>query len=334
MITREIGHSGLFVNAIGLGCMGLSEFYGPATDTAEATALLQGAIEDGVNHFDTAELYGMGANEKLLGEAFEGRRDKVVIATKFGPVRDQETGAFLRVDGSQANMRRAVEASLKNLKTDYIDLYYLHRMDQSVPIEETVGAMAKLVDEGKVRALGLSEASAETLRRGNAIHPIQALQSEYSIFSRDIEGHGDDEGSINAALDIGASLVAYSPLGRGMLTGRYTAQNKPDETDFRTFAQPRFADGAYEANLALVEEVKAVADASKVAASQIALAWVLSRGEHVISIPGTTKRANLQSNLAAADLTLSADSIARLDMLADAVQGLRYPAQQMSNINT
>jgi aryl-alcohol dehydrogenase-like predicted oxidoreductase len=334
MITREIGYSGLFVNAIGLGCMGLSEFYGPATDTAEATALLQGAIEDGVNHFDTAELYGMGANEKLLGAAFEGRRNKVIIATKFGPVRDLETGAFLGVDGSEANMRRAVEASLTNLKTDYIDLYYLHRMDQNLPIEETVASMAKLVTEGKVRAIGLSEASAETLRRGNAIHPIQALQSEYSIFSRDIEGVDGVEGSMTAAQDIGASLVAYSPLGRGMLTGRYTAENKPGETDFRAFAQPRFAEGAYEANLALVEEVKAVADATQVAASQIALAWVLSRGDHVISIPGTTKRANLQSNLAAADIQLSPESISRLDKLADAVQGLRYPAQQMSNINT
>ena len=328
MTKREIGQSGLFVNPIGLGCMGLSEFYGPATEEGEAIALVQGAIEDGVNHFDTAELYGMGANEKLLGKAFEGRRDKVIIATKFGPVRDQDTGAFIGIDGSEKNMRRAVEASLANLKTDYIDLYYMHRMDQRRPIEDTVGFMAKLVEEGKVRALGLSEASAETLTRANAVHPIAALQSEYSIFSRDIE-----DGPLPAVKTIGASLVAYSPLGRGMLTGRYERENKPKPGDYRTVAQPRFAAGAYEANLALVEDVQAVAEIVGATAAQIALAWVLGRGEHVISIPGTTKRDNLLANLGAATVSLDAGLQARLDQLADAVQGQRYPDEQMAGIN-
>ena len=328
MTKREIGHSGLFVNPIGLGCMGLSEFYGPATVIAEAVALLQRAIGDGVNHFDTAELYGMGANEQLLGRAFEGRRDQVIIATKFGPLRDPKTGAFTGIDGSEANMRRAVEASLANLKTDYIDLYYMHRMDQNLPIEDTIGFMARLVEEGKVRALGLSEASAETLTRANAVHPIAALQSEYSIFSRDIE-----DGPLPAVEKIGASLVAYSPLGRGMLTGRYERENKPEAGDYRTVAQPRFAEGAYEANLALVEEVKAVAQTLNATAAQVALAWVLDRGEHVITIPGTTKRKNLRANLGATSIALTPQLKARLDALADAVQGQRYPDAQMAGVN-
>jgi aryl-alcohol dehydrogenase-like predicted oxidoreductase len=291
-------------------------------------SLLQGAIEAGVNHFDTAQMYGMGANERLLGEAFKDRRDKVVIATKFGPTRDRETGAFTGVDASEANMRLAVEESLRFLQTDHIDIYYLHRMDQSRPIEDTVGAMAKLVAEGKVRALGLSEASAETLKRGNAVHPISALQSEYSIFSRDIEA-----GPLPAVKEIGATLVAYSPLGRGLLTGRFTRESGPSK-DYRSGDyQPRFADEVYEANVSLVDEVKAVADALKASPAQVALAWVLGRGEHIVTIPGTTKRANLDGNLGAADVTLSVDQVQRLDALADRVQGARYPEQGMRNIN-
>tara|TARA_R110000868_G_scaffold156292_2_gene382962 strand:+ start:6185 stop:7174 length:990 start_codon:yes stop_codon:yes gene_type:complete len=328
MITRQIGQSGISVNAIGLGCMGLSEFYGPATETAEAIALLQGAIEAGVNHFDTAQLYGMGANERLLGQAFKDRRDKVVIATKFGPTRNRETGAVTGVDGSEANMRAAIEESLRFLQTDHVDIYYMHRMDQSRPIEETVGAMAKLVAEGKVRALGLSEASAETIKRANAVHPISALQSEYSLFSRDIE-----DGPMQGVQEIGATLVAYSPLGRGFLTGRFTRETKP-QNDYRSGAyQPRYGDDVYESNLALVEEVKAIASAMKVTPSQIALAWVLSRGDHIITIPGTTKMANLTTNLGAADVTLDADQNARLDRLAEQVKGARYPEQGMRNIN-
>ena len=328
MITRQIGHSGISVNAIGLGCMGLSEFYGPATETGEAIALLQGAIEAGVNHFDTAQMYGMGANERLLGDAFKDRRSKVVIATKFGPTRDRETGAFTGVDASEANMRAAIEESLRFLQTDHVDIYYLHRMDQSRPIEDTVGAMAKLVTEGKVRALGLSEASAETLKRGNAVHPISALQSEYSLFSRDIE-----DGPMQAVQEIGASLVAYSPLGRGFLTGSFTRETRP-KNDYRSGAyQPRYGNDAYESNLALVDEVKTVAAALKITPSQVALAWVLSRGDHIVTIPGTTKMANLTANLGAAGVTLTADQTARLDRLAEQVKGARYPEQGMRNIN-
>ena len=329
MQKREIGHSGIFVNPIGLGCMGLSEFYGPAVDTTEGVALIHAAIEAGVDHFDTAQLYGMGANERLLGEALHDRRDKVTIATKFGPVRDPETAAFRDVDGSEANMRSAIEDSLRFLRTDHVDLYYLHRVDLNRPIEETVGAMAKLVEEGKVRALGLSEASAETLRRANAVHPISALQSEYSIFSRDIE-----EGPLKAVREIGASLVAYSPLGRGLLTGRYTKDYVPPKGDFRSPAmQPRFAEGAFEANLALVEEVKAVAGELDAHPAQIALAWVLARGEDILAIPGTTKLSNLNSNLGSAGISLTADQTERLDRLADAVKGGRYPESRMANIN-
>lgn len=327
MITREIGQTGISVNAIGLGCMGLSEFYGPATEKSDAIGLLHRAIDLGVNHFDTAEMYGMGANEALLGEAFAGKRDKVVIATKFGPLRDKSTGEFVGVDGSEANARRAVEESLSLLKTDYIDLYYMHRMDQSRPIEETVGAMARLVEEGKIRAIGLSEASAETLKRASAVHPIAALQSEYSIFSRDIEA-----AQLPTLNEIGASLVAYSPLGRGMLTGRFTAQNRP--ADFRSGAyQPRFADGAFEANLALVEEIKSIADGLNVEAAQIALRWVLNRGENILSIPGTTKLANLQVNLGSGEIALSDAQMATLNALADKVQGARYNEQGMASID-
>ena len=329
MQTREIGHSGIHVNPIGLGCMGLSEFYGPAVDTRDGVALLHAAIEAGVNHFDTAQLYGMGANERLLGEAFHDRRDKVVIATKFGPVRDKETKAFVDVDGSEENMRNAIEDSLRFLKTDHVDLYYLHRVDLKRPIEETVGAMAKLVEEGKVRALGLSEASAETLKRAHAVHPISALQSEYSIFSRDIE-----DGPLPAVREIGASLVAYSPLGRGLLTGRFTRDHKPADNDFRQGAhQPRFAEDAFEANLALVEEVKTVATELGAHPSQVALAWVLARGEEILTIPGTTKLANLETNLGAGSVRLTEAQTDRLDRLADDVKGGRYPEARMANIN-
>ncbi|WP_203291891.1 aldo/keto reductase [Maricaulis parjimensis] len=329
MIKREIGHSGLFVNPVGLGCMGLSEFYGPAVTVEAGVSLLHSAIDEGVNHFDTAELYGMGANERLLGEAFHDRRDKVIIATKFGPTRDPKTGAMTGVDGSEKNMRRAVEQSLKHLRTDYIDLYYLHRVDLDTPIEETVGAMAKLVDEGKVRALGLSEASGATLVKANAVHPIAALQSEYSIFSRDIE-----DTQLGGVREIGASLVAYSPLGRGMLTGAFTRDHKPADGDFRRGQfQPRFAEGAYEANLDLVEEVKAVADALGATPSQVALAWVLGRGEDILTIPGTTKLANLETNLGALELRLTDNQTERLNALADKVSGARYPSARSANIN-
>lgn len=331
MITHTIGQSGIEVNAIGLGCMGLSAFYGPPTDTREAIGLLHAAIERGVNHFDTAEMYGMGTNEKLLGEAFEGRRDKVRVATKFGPLVDVDDQGRMRgirgVDGSRENCRRAVENSLRFLRTEVIDLYYLHRADPSRPIEQTVSAMAELVEEGKVRALGLSEVSGDTLKRAHAVHPIAAVQSEYSIFSRDIER------TLLAALkETGASLVAYAPLGRGLLAGRFSKQAAPGEGDFRA-SMPRFAGAAYEANLALADQIRAVAEARGVTPAQVALAWVLGRGDNILTIPGTTRLANLESNLAAADLELTDAERARLDALADEVAGDRYPPQGMAAIN-
>ncbi len=328
MTPRRIGSTDLAVHPIGLGCMGLSEFYGPATEQSEAVALLHRAIELGVTHFDTAEIYGSGANETLLGAALADRRDGLVIATKFGINRSNDPNARV-LNGSRENVRRAVEGSLQRLRIDTIDIYYLHRVDPATPIEDTVAAMAELVREGKVRALGLSEVSGDTLRRAHAVHPIAAVQSEYSIFSRDIE-----DTVLPAARELGVSVVAYSPLGRGMLAGRFTREDRPDANDFRTEAHsPRFAPGAYEANLALVEEVHAVAGALNATAGQVALAWVLGRGAEILTIPGTTKRANLESNMGAADVALPADAQERLDRLADQVQGARYNAMGMSTIN-
>lgn len=307
--------------------MGLSEFYGPATEQQAAVKLLHKAIESGVEHFDTAEMYGIGsANETLLGKAFHDRRDKVFIATKFGPVRDPVTGEFTGLDGSRENCRRAIEGSLKRLKTDVIDLYYLHRVDPATPIEETVAAMAELVSEGKIRAIGLSEASGDTIRRAAKISPIAAVQSEYSIFSRDIE-----PSVIPACVEVGATLVAYSPLGRGMLSGRFRDRS-PGEGDYRSFT-PRFQGEAYTANVALVDEIEAIAKHKSCTSAQIALAWVLGRGEHVMTIPGTTRLENLKMNLGAYEISLTDDEQAALDRLADRVMGDRYDEQGMSIIN-
>ena len=326
MQKRLLGNTQIELPVIGLGCMGLSEFYGPPTDQAAAVKLLHEAIELGVVHFDTAEMYGFqSANESLLGEAFSDRRDKVFIATKWGPKRDWETGAPTGIDGSRENCRRAVEGSLQRLKTDVIDLYYLHRVDPNTPIEDTVAAMAELVHEGKVRAIGLSEASAATIRRAAKVHPISAVQSEYSIFTRDIETD-----VIPACLEVGASLTAYSPLGRGMLSGRFKNEAL-GEGDWR-LTTPRFQGDAYAANVALVDEIEAIAEARSCASSQIALAWVIGRGEHVLTIPGTTKPDNLKSNLASYDVELSTEELATLDSLADRVRGDRYNEMGMSVI--
>jgi len=327
MNLRTLGKTETRLPAIGLGCMGLSEFYGPPTDQDMSIKLLHEAIELGVQHFDTAELYGMGANEALLGEAFHDRRDKVFIATKFGPLRDPETGAPKGLDGSRANCRRAVEGSLKRLQTDVIDLYYLHRVDPKTPIEETISAMAELVSEGKVRAIGLSEAAATTIRRAAKVHPVSAVQSEYSIFSRDIE-----DSVIPACLEVGATLVAYSPLGRGMLSGRFKQDAPPAAGDFRTMT-PRFQGDAYEANVALVSEIEALASAKSCQPAQVALAWVLGRGEHVMTIPGTTKLDNLMVNLGAYNIVLAEDELKRLNSLAAHVKGDRYDGRGMTIIN-
>ena len=327
MQNRTLGRTDRSLPAIGLGCMGLSEFYGPPTEQGAAISLLHEAIDLGVEHFDTAEMYGIGANETLLGEAFHDRRDRVFIATKFGPIRDPDTGIPVGLDGSRENCRRAVEGSLKRLRTDVIDLYYLHRVDPATPIEVTVGAMAELVEEGKVRAIGLSEASGDTIRRAAKIHPIAAVQSEYSIFSRDIEAE-----VIPACIEVGATLVAYSPLGRGMLSGRFKEDASLSEGDYRAMT-PRFQGEAYEANVALVDEIEAVAAAKSCQPAQVALAWVLGRGEHVMTIPGTTKLDNLKVNLGAYDIALTDNEQATLDRLADRVMGDRYDERGMSIIN-
>ncbi len=325
MQTRTLGTNGPDLNPIGLGCMGLSEFYGKATEQQTAIALLHKAIDLGVNHFDTAELYGMGANETLLGEAFADRRDKVFIATKFGITRDAKTRAMTGVDGSPEAVRRACDGSLVRLKTDHIDLYYQHRMDGSVAIEETMGALADLMNEGKIKAIGLSECSGDTLRRAHAVHPVSAVQSEYSLFSRDLE-----TGVIPVCRELGVSLVAYSPLGRGMLSGAFTKENAPDAKDYRSYS-PRFSPENYAANLALAEEVHAVAARHKAHPAQIALAWVLAQGDFVHVIPGTTKAKNLTSNLAAGEVTLSQSDLAELDNLSAKVVGDRYADMSVVN---
>jgi len=328
MIRREIGRTGRDVNAIGLGCMGMSIAYGEPMNEAEAVKLLHKALDLGVDHFDTAELYGFGANENLLGQAFHDRRDKAFVATKFGPVGDLATRTVRGVDGSEENMRRAVEQSLRYLQTDYIDLYYLHRKDPGRPIEETVEAMAKLVKEGKVKALGLSEVNADSLRRAQAVHPIAAVQWEYSIFTRDIEKE-----VLPLCWETGVTVVAYSPLGRGMLTGAFTREHKPQGADYRAAVSPRFQGDAYEANLALVEEIEKIARGRGANASQIALAWVLAAKPNVVTIPGTTKLANLEANLAAADIALTEAETASLDALAAKVAGDRYDERGMTLVN-
>lgn len=307
--------------------MGLSEFYGAPMEHRAAINLLHEAVDLGVEHFDTAELYGIGAaNESLLGKAFADRRDKVFIATKFGPTRNVQTGEFTGLDGSPVNCRRAIEASLQRLRTDHVDLYYLHRVDPSIPIEETVAAMATLVAEGKVGAIGLSEAAGDTIRRAAKVHPIAAVQSEYSIFSRDIEVD-----VIPACLEVGASLVAYSPLGRGMLTGRFRAE-KLSEGDWRS-TTPRFQGEAYAANVALAEELEAVATAKSCTPAQIALAWVIGRGAHILALTGTTKLEHLRANLGACDVELSDAERITLDALAARVLGDRYDTWGMAGIN-
>jgi aryl-alcohol dehydrogenase-like predicted oxidoreductase len=325
MNKRMLGQ-GLEVSAEGLGCMGMSEFYGSA-DQDEATATIRRALDLGVNFIDTADMYGPFTNEKLVGAAIYGRRSEVVLATKFGNVRG-ENGERLGIRGDAAYVFEACDASLLRLGTDYIDLYYQHRVDQSVPIEETVGAMKELVEAGKVRHLGLSEASPETIRRAHAVHPITALQTEYSLWSRDPE-----EEILPTVRELGIGFVAYSPLGRGFLSGRFKSPEDFGEGDFRSW-HPRFQGENFERNLGLVERVKEIADEKGVTAGQLALAWVLAQGEDIVPIPGTTTIRHLEENIAAAEIELTDEDLERLDEAAPhgAAAGARY--EDMSSIDS
>jgi aryl-alcohol dehydrogenase-like predicted oxidoreductase len=317
--TRVLGHpDGLSVGAIGLGCMGMSEFYGATPDDdPESVATIHRALDLGVTLLDTSDMYGFGVNEELVGRAIADRRDRVVLATKFGVDRRADDPRYRAINGRPEYVRSACEASLRRLAVDHIDLYYLHRVDPEVPIEDTVGAMAELASQGKIRHLGLSEASAATLRRAAGVHAITALQSEWSLFTRDIEAE-----VVPACRELGIGLVPYSPLGRGLLTGAITADTALADNDFRRVGQPRFQDGNLEHNLGLVEIVKEVAARHGCTAGQVALAWVLAQGDDVVPIPGTRRRRYLEENVAAADLTLDDVDLARLDSLEPA--GDRY----------
>jgi len=315
MQKRKLGRQGLTVSALGLGCMGMSEFYG-ARDDAESLATVHRALELGIDFFDTADMYGPFTNEKLLGKALAGQRDRVVIATKFGNVRGED-GSFRGVSGKPDYVRQACDASLARLGVDHIDLYYQHRVDKTVPIEDTVGAMAGLVKAGKVKYLGLSEASAKTIRRAHAVHPISALQTEYSIFERHVEGE-----ILETTRELGIGFVPYSPLGRGLLTGAITAGSL-SSSDSRSQRFPRFEKQNLEANLRPVAALKQVGAAHQATPGQVALAWLLHQGEDVVPIPGTKRRKYLEENAAASELELTAADLKALAGLG-AAQGQRY----------
>ena len=326
MQTRALGRQGLEVSPIGLGCMGMSEFYGTA-DEPESIATIHRAIDLGITFLDTADMYGPFTNEQLVGRAIRGRRDEVVVATKFGNERSPD-GSYLGINGRPEYVRRACDASLRRLGIDQIDLYYQHRVDTTVPIEDTVGAMADLVHQGKVRFLGLSEAAPATIRRAHAVHPISALQTEYSLWTRDIE----ENGVLDAVRELGIGFVAYSPLGRGFLTGRFHRFEDLPEDDYRR-KNARFQGENFQKNLDLLREVEAIAGERKAAPSQLALAWVLSRGNDIVPIPGTKRVKYLEENAAALQISLSDDEVRRLEEVfpIGVTAGDRYPNMSLVN---
>ncbi|RMT58017.1 hypothetical protein ALP29_02620 [Pseudomonas syringae pv. avii] len=330
MHTRQLGKNGPHVSAIGLGCMGMTDFYTPGSDTTEATATLHRALELGVNFLDTADMYGPHTNEQLIGKAIAGKRDQVFLASKFGIVRDPANPIVRGVNGRPEYIRNAIDGTLQRLGVDTLDLYYQHRIDPDVAIEETVGAMADLVKQGKVRYLGLSEASAAALERAHKVHPISALQSEYSLWSRDQQ----DNGCLAACQRLGIAFVPYSPLGRGFLTGALKSPDDFGADDYRRFS-PRFQGENFAKNLRLVEQVKTLAADKGVTAGQLALAWVLAQGDYIIPIPGTKRRTYLQENVEALSISLSADELAALDAIfpADATAGLRYPKDVLAMLD-
>jgi aryl-alcohol dehydrogenase-like predicted oxidoreductase len=324
MKQRTLGRNGPSVSALGLGCMGMSEFYGPSDDE-QSIATIRHAIEIGVTFLDTADMYGSGHNEELVGRALAGRRDSVILATKFANRKDADGGRY--VDNRPAYVHEACDASLQRLGVEHIDLYYMHRRDADVPIEDSVGAMAELVRAGKVRHLGLSEVGADTLRAANDVHPIAALQSEWSLWTRGLE-----EDIIPTGRELGVGIVPYSPIGRGFLTGTLPSREELADDDFRR-DNPRFADENVEQNLEIVEKVRAIADDAGATPAQVALAWLLGRGEDVVPIPGTRNQGRLEENAAATDLALTASQISELDALGEGA-GSRYPEAMMAGLET
>ncbi|TYZ14532.1 aldo/keto reductase [Hymenobacter lutimineralis] len=326
MEQRTLGRQGLTVSALGLGCMGMSDFYA-GRDDAESTRTLHRALELGITFFDTADMYGPYTNEELVGRALREQRQNVVLATKFGIQRDPNDPTRRGISGRPEYVREACEGSLRRLGTDYIDLYYQHRVDPNTPIEETVGAMAELVQAGKVRYLGLSEASAETIRRAHAVHPITALQSEYSLWSRDPE-----DGVLQTCRELGIGFVPYSPLGRGFLTGQIQRFEDLAADDYRRFT-PRFQGENFQKNLDLVARIREMAEQKNCTPGQLALAWVLAQGTDVAPIPGTKRVKYLEENVGALGVSLTAEELQRLDELAPQAAGLRYPAEMMKSVN-